>query len=86
MASSSIDGNMGTDGVVGPLSGLFAATMNSQIPNRNHNNNNNDDNDNGQNNMIANYLTNVRASVDIRNSNMVAQSRFSAEVWCPRTD
>ena len=54
-----------TDGVVGPLSRLFATTTESQIPSHDNTTVNNDDNDNGQNVehvVIDNNLTTTQAS------------------------
>ena len=78
MASSSHSGNVrtygatdgATDGAIGPLSGLFTDTMESEISS-----NNNDDIDNGQSNMIVDSnLTSAQASETIGKSNMVARS------------
>ena len=75
MASSSIGGNVGTDGAIGPLSGLFTTAMDSQIPSHGKSNNNNDnDNDNGQSNIVDSNLTNAQALVTTGNSDMVARS------------
>ena len=53
MALSSIDGNVGTDGAIGLLSGSFTTAMDSQFPNHDKSNNNDDnDNDNGHNDIF----------------------------------
>ena len=74
MASSSIDGNVGTDGASGPLSGLFTIAIDSQIPSHDTSNNN-DDNDNGRSNIIDRNLTNAQAAVNTGNSDTKSHLR-----------
>ena len=54
-----------TDGAIGPLSGLFTDTTESQIPSHDIMSTNNDDNDNEQRDLIESNLTTEQASAAV---------------------